>query len=50
MCSKGARTFFTRYGLDWNDFLKNGVEVEKVLATGDAMGKKVVEVARAERG
>ena len=46
MCASGARAFFTRYGLDWADFLKNGIPAERIEATGDAMGLQVVEVAR----
>lgn len=49
MCSRGARQWFGRYGLDWSDFLKNGIDEEEVLSTGDAMGRLVVEVARGER-
>jgi len=45
MCSVGARTFFIRHGLDWSAFLKHGIDSEKVLATGDAMARRVVEVA-----
>ena len=45
MCSRGARQWFERNGLDWNDFLKNGVDSEKVLQTGCPIGKRVVEVA-----
>ena len=46
ICSRGAREFFKRHGLDWSGFLKNGIEAEKLEATGDAMALKVVEVAR----
>lgn len=46
MCSKGARTFFQRHSLDWDDFLKNGIPATKLEKTGDAMALKVVEVAR----
>lgn len=45
-CSRGARAFFTRHGLDWERFLRNGVPVELLEATGDAMAIKVCEVAR----
>ena len=45
MCSRGARSFFARYNLDWNRFLEEGVPAEDILATGDAMGAQVVEVA-----
>lgn len=48
-CSRGIRAFFQRHGLDFNDFLKNGIEEEKLINTGDYMALKAVEVAR-ERG
>jgi len=31
--------------LDWQEFLKEGVDAEKLRATGDAMALKVVKVA-----
>lgn len=46
MCSRGARTFFQRYGLDWQTFLKQGLPASVIAATGDAMALQVVEVAR----
>lgn len=46
MCSGGPRKFFKKHGLDWNDFLDNGIPASKLLATGDAMAELVVEVAR----
>lgn len=46
MCSRGTRVFFQRHGLDYTDFLRNGIDAEKLAATGDAMALKVVEVAR----
>lgn len=46
MCSRGARKFFERHGLDWSAFVKQGVPAEKLAATGDAMALQVVEVAR----
>lgn len=49
MCSRGARTFFERYGLDWSSFLKDGIEAEKLEATNDAMALQVVEVARGRK-
>lgn len=45
MCARGARAFFERHNLDWADFLRNGIEPEKLVATGDAMALDVVEVA-----
>lgn len=46
MCTRGARVFFNRHNLDWSDFLKNGINEEAILATNDAMARKVVEKAR----
>lgn len=46
MCSRGARAWFARHGLDWSEFITNGIDAELVLATGDAMAIRVVEVAR----
>jgi len=45
MCSSGARRFFIRNGLDWQSFLKKGIDEEAIVSTGDAMGIRVVEVA-----
>ncbi len=46
MCSRGARAFFERHGLDWTKFLKDGLDAEIIEATEDAMALQVVEVAR----
>lgn len=44
MCSGGARAFFLEHGLDWQNFLKNGIDLEKIRATNDAMALQVVRV------
>lgn len=49
MCSRGARVFFERHGLDWQRFLAEGLPAEQIEATGDAMALKVVEVARGRK-
>ena len=49
MCSRGARAFFDRHGLDWSEFLRIGVPVEAVEQTGDAMALQVAAAARAEQ-
>ena len=41
----GAKSFAERYGLDWKDFVKNGIEVSKVIETGDELGMQVVRIA-----
>lgn len=49
MCSRGARSFFERHGLDWDLFLKQGIESEQLVKTGDAMALRVVEVANGRK-
>lgn len=46
MCSRGTRAFFLAKGWDFQDFLKNGLDEEILVQTGDAMALQVVEVAR----
>lgn len=46
MCSRGARAFFENHGLNWNEFLKDGIDAAKLEATGDAMAIEVAKVAR----
>lgn len=46
MCSSGTRDFFKRHGMDWNKFLAEGLPEEEFLRTGDALARRVVEVAR----
>jgi len=46
MCSRGARAFFEAHNLDWDEFLKDGIDAAKLEATGDAMAIKVVKVAQ----
>jgi hypothetical protein len=50
MCTKGQKQWFSEHGLDFTDFLKNGVAVEVLLATGDGLATKAVEMVRARRG
>lgn len=44
MCARGSRAFFLSQGWDWQDFLKNGIELETVKLTNDAMALQVVEI------
>lgn len=48
-CAGGTRKFFTKHGLDYSDFIKNGIMAERLLETGDAMAHQVVEIAKNER-
>lgn len=47
-CSRGARKFFERHGLDWAAFLREGIDARELKATGDAMALAVVEQAESE--
>lgn len=44
-CNTGGRPWFERHGLDWRDFVLNGVEEEVLLATGCAMILPLIEWA-----
>lgn len=46
-CSRGVRAFFSRHGLDYSDFLKNGISGRLLLESSgnDAMAKRAVEAA-----
>ena len=46
LCSGGARRWFDSHGLDWSDFLTNGVEEDVLVALNDSLADRVVEVAR----
>lgn len=46
LCVNGTRTWFARQGLDFRSFLRDGLQAEVLLATGDAMALRVVEHAR----
>ena len=45
-CRSGAREWFQRHGLDWRDFVQNGIPAETLEATGDGLALAVVAWAR----
>lgn len=47
-CARGVRAFYARHGLDYAALLREGTDGAELLATGDAMARRVVEVAEAE--
>lgn len=49
LCAKGAREFFNHYQFDFNDFLKNGIDIKLIENTQDSMALKVVEIAKQEQ-
>ena len=49
MCSRGGRAWAEKHGLNWSMFLREGIEAEDLIKTGDAMAARLVEVARERR-
>ena len=45
-CRGGARDWFRAHGLDWDDFVRNGIAHEAMEATGDALGLALVAWAK----
>lgn len=48
LCSRGARKWFDSHGLDWSDFLTNGIDEEILLGLNDGLANRVIDVARRE--
>jgi hypothetical protein len=48
MCSREPRKWFAKQGLSWTEFVTNGLPEEVLIATGDPLAMKVVEIARVE--
>lgn len=46
-CERGAREWFKRYGMSYEDFMRNGVPAS-VAETKGAVGKRMAARARAE--
>lgn len=47
-CSRGARDWFASNGLDWSDFVTNGVPVSVLEAIGDPIAIRPVLAAKTE--
>lgn len=49
MClTPGVRDFCQAHGMDYRAFIRDGIDAELLIATGDAMALQVVAIARAE--
>lgn len=48
ICARGSRLWFEQYKIDYMDYLKNGVPVEIMEATGDHFALLVSRLAREE--
>lgn len=49
-CASGSRRWAARLGLDWAEFVRNGIPVEALEKTGDAMALKLAEFVRGQHG
>lgn len=49
-CHRGARAWFARHGLDWADFVRNGIDIDKIEAIDDAMAARLAAFVRARHG
>lgn len=47
-CNPGARKWFRFHGLDWDKFIREGIDADVIIATGDALALAVVEEAKKE--
>lgn len=41
-CASGARRWFHDHGLDFHDFMKNGIPADLFISNGDALSEQVV--------
>lgn len=48
-CASGARGTIEHYGVDFRDFMKNGMDQDEFLAIGEGFARIVVE-RKLERG
>jgi len=49
LCAGGSRKFCRRHGIDWNDFVTNGIPASRLLEIDSAIMVDLVEVARGRR-
>jgi hypothetical protein len=45
LCKKGSQAFFRKHGLDYRDFLKNGIAVSKLEEIGDPIALRAAHEA-----
>lgn len=43
LCRRGGRRFFATHELDWAAFVRDGINVKEILATGDGLSQSTVE-------
>jgi hypothetical protein len=47
-CVSGGRAWFKANGLDWREFVRHGIEIERLEAIGDCFCRAIVAHARKE--
>lgn len=47
-CTRGMREWLAHHGYDLGDVVRNGIPIEELEATGDALVKRVCDEARKE--
>lgn len=47
-CANGIRGWFAQQGFDWRDFVKNGIEAQRMIDTGDVLAIEIVRRKQAE--
>jgi len=45
-CMKGARNWAKTHDIDWSDFLRNGISIDTLEATDDALVHSIAAQAR----
>jgi len=45
-CGRGTRAWAVAHGLDWAAFVREGIDADVLIATGDALALRVVAHAR----
>jgi hypothetical protein len=46
LCRGKSREWAKRHGLDWGDFVRNGIDTQRLEATGDPFALALVKWAR----
>lgn len=49
-CIRGAKLWSARHGIDFAQFVREGIPAERLLATGDQLAIDLVSFSRQERG
>lgn len=48
LCMPGARRWFAAHGLNWSDFVSNGIPATILGQWGDPLADRAIQKARAE--